>query len=52
MLHAMKKKYNKNYMGNNKIIKKSGKKSLVRRFLEWIIKGNTKAAAKGSLCKS
>ncbi len=52
MLHAMQKKYNKNDMSRKKITEKSEKKSFITRFLEWIIKGNKKAAAKGKLCKS
>jgi hypothetical protein len=31
---------------------KKKKKNIVVRFLEWIVKGNKKAAEKGSICKS
>ena len=31
---------------------KKNKKSIVIRFMEWIIRGNKKAAENGKLCKS
>lgn len=37
----------------DKIIKNNKmKKNLMVRFLEWIVRGNKKAAQKGDLCKS
>jgi len=31
---------------------KKKKKTMITRFMEWIVKGNKKAAQKGDLCKS
>ena len=33
-------------------VKQKHKKSIMIRFLEWIVRGNKRAAEKGSLCKS
>lgn len=32
--------------------KKKNKKNIMIRFLEWIVRGNKRAAEKGNLCKS
>jgi len=39
-------------MGKSIMKDKKKKKNIVVRFMEWIIKGNKRAAENGSLCKS